>query len=179
MESSRDETAIKVFTIGHSTRSLEAFIGLLRINAVQQVVDIRTIPRSRHNPQFNKEVLPANLAASDIRYTHMPGLGGLRHVRADSPNKGWHNASFQGFADYMQTREFDENLGRLMELIPVQMVALMCAEAMPWRCHRSLIADALAVRQITVGHIIDPRNVRMHTITSWARVSGTSVTYPP
>jgi len=173
------EISLMVFTIGHSTRTLEAFIELLKIHSVKHVADIRTIPRSRHNPQFNQDSLPMALEAEDIRYTHMKGLGGLRHTHADSPNMGWRNASFRGFADYMQTKEFEESLEKLIELLRLEKVALMCAEAVPWRCHRSLIADALMVRRISVEHILDPRHTKPHTITPWAYVTDTSVTYPP
>ncbi|MGH8739238.1 MAG: DUF488 family protein, partial [Burkholderiales bacterium] len=143
-----------VFTIGHSTRSLEELIELLKAHAVACVVDVRTIPRSRTNPQFNRETLPRTLNAAGIGYQHMPGLGGLRHARPDSPNMGWHNASFRGFADYMQTAEFAAAVQALIERANGNRVALMCAEAVPWRCHRSLIADALSVRGIAVEHII-------------------------
>lgn len=169
----------EVLTIGHSTHPLEAFIGLLTMHAVKKVVDVRTIPRSRHNPQFNKETLPARLTTVGLGYMHAPGLGGLRHPRVDSPNTGWRNASFRGFADYMQTNEFEENLGILIALIRQERVALMCAEALPWRCHRSLIADALVVRQIGVGHIMSPTHIEPHAITPWARVTGGAITYPP
>ncbi len=135
-----------IFTIGHSTRTLDEFIGLLKESGVQHVVDIRTIPRSRYNPQFNRETLPDHLVASDIAYTHVAGLGGLRHPRPDSPNRAWRNASFRGFADYMMTGEFRKSLEELMDLAGREVVSLMCAEAVPWRCHRSLIGDALVVR---------------------------------
>ncbi len=167
-----------IFSIGHSTLTLENFIDRVKPNNVTKVIDIRTIPRSRHNPQFNIETLPESLKAAQIGYEHIPGLGGLRHARADSPNQGWHNASFRGFADYMQTPEFDENLTMLMKLAGVETIALMCAEAVPWRCHRSLIADALATRGIIVEHILSATGIRPHKITPWAKVNGTQVTYP-
>ncbi len=168
-----------VCTIGHSNRPIEDFIGLLWTNEVATVVDVRTIPRSRHNPQFNLDSLPASLAAAGIAYKHMPGLGGLRHAHADSPNSGWHNASFRGYADYMQSAEFAENLDRLVELARAQRCALMCAEAVPWRCHRSMIADALLVRGVRVEDIIGPHGRKPHALTSFAHVDGPYLTYPP
>lgn len=167
-----------VLTIGHSTRDLQALIGLLQSHAVTCVVDIRTMPRSRHNPQFNLESLPDALRAAGIAYEHMPGLGGLRHTRADSPNKGWRNASFRGYADYMQTDAFQENLAALMARANKDRVALLCAEAVPWRCHRSLVADALTVRGVPVEHILSDARDQTHKLTPWARVRGTQITYP-
>ncbi|MDD5168406.1 MAG: DUF488 domain-containing protein [Syntrophales bacterium] len=172
------EAPIIVFTIGHSTRSCETFIQLLKTHAIERVVDIRTIPRSRHNPQFNQDTLPAILEASGISYSHMKELGGLRRTLADSPNMGWHNASFRGFADYMQTEEFVKSLEKFIECSKTERVALMCAEAVPWRCHRSLIADALTVRHIRVEHIMDLRSTKTHTITPWAHIAGATITYP-
>ncbi len=168
-----------VLTIGHSTHTIEAFINLLQINAITKVVDVRTVPRSRHNPHFNKETLPGSLEAVGINYTHMQGLGGLRHSRVDSLNTGWHNTSFRGFADYMQTKEFEKYLEILIALLRQERLVLMCAEALPWRCHRSLIADALVVHHIPVGHIMSTKQVKPHTITPWAHVTGNSITYPP
>jgi hypothetical protein len=135
-----------ILTIGHSTRALDAFIHLLQAHGVRRVVDVRTVPRSRHTPQFNGEVLSDPLRAGGIEYAHMPGLGGFRRPRRDSPNAGWRNAGFRGFADYMQTPEFELTLHALMELARHTRIALMCAEAVPYRCHRSLIADAPVVR---------------------------------
>jgi len=146
MEKNNKETV--VFTIGHSTRTLDEFIGLLQAHSVTMVVDIRTVPRSRHNSQFNNETLPDNLRTHGIGYTHMPGLGGLRHPRKDSPDMGRHNLSFRGFADHMQTEEFEKNLEELINFAKSGQIVLMCAEALPLRCHRSLIADALWVRDI-------------------------------
>src|SRR5579871_719082 len=140
-----------VFTIGHSTHSLEKFIQMLAAHGIEQLVDVRTIPKSRHNPQFNCEALEHSLP---IVYRHMPGLGGLRHPRKDSINLGWKNASFRGYADYMQTTDFEENLDRLIESASEQRTAIMCAEAVPWRCHRSLIGDALLARGIQVEDIL-------------------------
>jgi uncharacterized protein (DUF488 family) len=167
-----------ILTIGHSTRPAEEFITLLQENDVRRVVDVRTVPRSRHNPQFNRDSFPEILAREDIRYTHMPGLGGLRHPRADSPNRGWRNDSFRGFADYMQTIEFAENIDKLMELGRREHVALMCAETVPWRCHRSLIADALLVRGVRVLHIMGKAKLIVHELTRFARIDGSTVIYP-
>jgi uncharacterized protein (DUF488 family) len=167
-----------VFTIVHSTRELAEFINLLQAHGVTKIADVRTIPRSRHNPQFNQETLPDALKTASIGYVHLPGLGGLRHARADSPNMAWRNASFRGFADYMQTDEFAENLERLIGLAKNEHFALMCAEALPWRCHRSLIADALTVGGITVEHIMSIAHRQPHTLTPWARVEGGRITYP-
>ena len=136
------------------------------------------MPRSRRVPQFNKENLSASLPASGILYRHMPGLGGLRHAKRDSINSGWRNASFRGFADYMQTPEFRENLEKLIEFAGQAPTAIMCAEAVPWRCHRSLIADALVARGIEVIEILSAKQSRPHTLTPFGRVRGSAVTYP-
>lgn len=171
--------ALVVMTIGHSNRPLETFLQLLQAHGVKLVIDVRTIPRSRHNPQFNRDTLPGDLRAAKILYRHIPGLGGLRHPRRDSPNGGWKSPSFRGFADYMQTKEFMVSLGRLAKLAATKKVALMCAEAVPWRCHRSLIADALAVRGVQVEHIMTRTFRRTHQLTAFARVEGKHLTYPP
>ena len=149
-----------VLTIGHSTRTLEEFISLLQAHAVSRVVDVRTAPRSRHNPQFNKASLPGSLKKAGLGYVHMPGLGGLRHAKRDSVNIGWRNSSFRGYADYMQTTEFEESLEELIKAANQERIALMCAEAVPWRCHRSLIADALLVHGVHTEHIISPTQLR-------------------
>jgi uncharacterized protein (DUF488 family) len=167
-----------MLTIGHSTRPAEEIITLLQEHDVRRVVDVRTVPRSRHNPQFNRDSFPELLAQENIRYAHMPGLGGLRHPRTDSPNRGWLNDSFRGFADYMQTIEFAQNIDKLMELGRRERVALMCAEAVPWRCHRSLIADALLARGVRVLHIIGKAKLIVHELTPFARIDGSSVIYP-
>ena len=168
-----------VCTIGHSNRLIEEFVDLLLINGVARVLDVRTVPRSRHNPQFNLEALPATLGTVEIAYCHLPGLGGLRHALAESPNTGWNNLSFRGYADYMQTDEFNENVQRVVELANSNRCALMCAEAVPWRCHRSLIGDALLVRGIRVEDIVGPKGRRFHALTAFARVDGLQITYPP
>jgi uncharacterized protein (DUF488 family) len=175
---SRSRGAVIVFTIGHSTRTITAFIGLLKAHGVQRVIDVRTMPRSRHNPQFNRDRLSPALHRARIHYRHLPGLGGLRHARRDSVNTGWRNASFRGYADYMQTAEFAASLERCIALAKGERVVLMCAEAVPWRCHRSLIADALLVRGIETREIASAKRTWPHSVTSWAQVSGTDVTYP-
>ncbi len=167
-----------VLTVGHSTHSIEEFIRIVQAHAVARVADVRTIPRSRRNPQFNLDQLPDSLKAAGIGYTHLPGLGGLRHTRRSSVNTGWRNPSFRGYADYMQTPAFDEALAELSELARRERVAIMCAEAVPWRCHRSLVADALLVRGVAVRHIMSATQAHPHKLTPFARVSGTELTYP-
>jgi uncharacterized protein (DUF488 family) len=169
---------VLVFTIGHSTRSIETFIEMLKARGVKRLVDVRTIPRSRHNPQFNRDALPETLLQAGIGYTHMEELGGLRHARKDSLNTGWHNASFRGFADYMQTQEFEAGLKTLIQTAKREQVAIMCAEAVPWRCHRSLIGDALMARGIAVEDIMSATKAQAHELTSFAVVEGSHVTYP-
>jgi uncharacterized protein (DUF488 family) len=167
-----------VLTIGHSTRKLAEFIRLLQAHAVSRVVDVRTVPRSEHNPQFNKASLPRALKKVGVGYVHMPGLGGLRHAKRDSLNVGWRNASFRGYADYMQTPGFAQSLEELIRLTNQDRIALMCAEAVPWRCHRSLIADALLVRGIRTEDIMSPTRRQVHTLTPFAKVRDTTITYP-
>ena len=173
----KEEASPRVLTIGHSTRTLEEFIGLLEAHGATCVVDVRTVPRSRYNPQFNKTSLPRSLKKAGVGYVHAPGLGGLRHAKGDSPNMGWRNASFRGFADYMQTPEFSQSLEELIRLASQDRIALMCAEAVPWRCHRSLIADALLVRGIRVEDIMSATRRQAHTLTPFAKVRGTVITY--
>jgi uncharacterized protein (DUF488 family) len=168
-----------VCTVGHSTHPLDEFIDLLKANEVTHVLDVRTVPRSRHNPQFNADTLPLSLRTSGIEYTHLPGLGGLRHTHPDSPNGAWRNASFRGYADYMQTKEFADNVDQVVRLAASERCALMCAEAVPWRCHRSLIADALTVRGVRVEDIITAKGRQLHKLTPWARVDGLNIVYPP
>jgi len=173
-----DAEACKVLTIGHSTRSIDEFVSLLSAHGVTQLVDVRTVPRSRHNPQFNADVLPASLASAGIGYVHAPGLGGLRPTLADSPNGGWRNLSFRGYADYMQSEDFADDLFGLIELARRDRVALMCAEAVPWRCHRSLIADALLVHGVASCEIVGAKRLQAHRLTPFAEVRGVSITYP-
>lgn len=167
-----------VLTVGHSTRSLDALAEVLRAHGVEHVADVRTVPRSRRNPQFNRETLPEALAAYRVGYTHLASLGGLRHPHADSPNTGWRNLSFRGYADYMATPEFEAGLDELLALAGHQQVAIMCAEAVPWRCHRGLIADALLARGVGVEHILSAARRQPHRLTPFARVEGTHITYP-
>jgi uncharacterized protein (DUF488 family) len=169
---------LTVLTIGHSNRTWKEFLGLLRAHSVARLVDVRSIPRSRHNPQFDQKTLRKKLRAAKISYVHLRKLGGRRHTRRDSPNMGWRNASFRGYADYMQTAEFDHGLQRLIKLARNKRSAIMCAEAVPWRCHRSLIGDALTVRGIRVEDIMSGKTLRVHSLTSFARVRKNVVTYP-
>lgn len=167
-----------VLTIGHSTRPIEEFIELLRQHGVERLVDIRTIPRSRHNPQFNGDALAKSLADEQIDYAHLKALGGLRHPRPESVNLGWRNASFRGYADYMQTQEFAEALGRLLQMCRDKRCAVMCAEAVPWRCHRSLLADALVARGAGVEHILAASQRAAHHLTPFAKIDNDKVSYP-
>jgi uncharacterized protein (DUF488 family) len=167
-----------LFTVGHSTRSLEELVRILRAHGIERLVDVRTIPRSRHNPQFNRETLSKALHNRRLSYRHMKALGGLRHARPDSINTGWRNASFRGFADYMQTPSFQEALDALVKLAAQKRTAIMCAEAVPWRCHRSLIADALLARGYEVRDIMSATSAKPHHFMPMGRVSGQQVTYP-
>jgi uncharacterized protein (DUF488 family) len=178
MKSRASHQRFTIFTIGHSTRPIEEFLDLLRAHGIKQVIDIRTIPKSRRNPQYSLDALAASLAAAEIGYLHLKELGGLRHPRRDSINQGWRNASFRGYADYMQMPEFSAGLDRAIALAKEKPTALMCAEAVPWRCHRSLVSDALLVRGMRVLEIISAAQPKEHTLTPFARVSGTQVTYP-
>ena len=168
-----------VLTIGHSNRPLDEFFRLLQANGATIVVDVRKMPGSRRNPQFGRDTFPQALQQAGIGYVHMPGLGGLRRRRSDSPNTGWKNASFQGYADYMLTPEFESTLQELLKRAAEERVALMCAEAVPWRCHRSLIADALLARGVAVEHILGASRTQPHTLRPWARVQGNRIIYPP
>jgi uncharacterized protein (DUF488 family) len=167
-----------VFTVGHSTRSAEEFVALLKAHRIESLVDVRTVPRSRHNPQFNRDTLPETLRRAGIEYLHLAELGGLRKAREDSVNTGWHNLSFRGFADYMQTPEFENGLARLMDLANARRATVMCAEAVPWRCHRSLIGDALVARGAEVLELSSMTRAQPHKMTPFARVEGTRVSYP-
>jgi uncharacterized protein (DUF488 family) len=167
-----------VLTIGHSTRTIEEFIRMLQAHAVNRVVDVRTVPRSRHNPQFNRDTLPTSLKSAGIGYVHLAALGGLRHTTTDSINTGWRNTSFRGYADYMQSPEFGTAVDELIELANQGRIALMCAEVVPWRCHRSLIEDALLVRGIRSEDIMSATRRQVHTLTPFAKVQGTRITYP-
>lgn len=177
--SNEAESRPVVYTVGHSNRPLDEFVELLHAHHVAQVVDVRKMPRSASQPQFNFETLPKALAKSGIGYRHLAGLGGLRRGKSDSPNGGWRNPSFQAYADHMQTEEFDLGLAVLVKLAVERPVAVMCAEAVPWRCHRSLIADAMVVRAFMVLDILSPTRCQPHVLTPWAKVEGTRITYPP
>lgn len=167
-----------VYTIGHSNRTLEVFIALLEAHGIERLVDVRTMAGSRHNPQFNENALSRSLTAHGIGYTRQKGLGGLRHTTRKSINKGWRNASFRGYADYMQTEEFAREIASLAELAKTGRTTVMCAEAVPWRCHRSLIGDAMLVRGFEVLDIMSEKAPRAHKLTSFAHVDGTAISYP-
>lgn len=167
-----------IFTIGHSTRTIEEFLEILKHYHINELVDIRTIPKSRHNPQFNGPELAHVLRNHHIGYRHQKNLGGLRHAHTDSINTAWENASFRGFADYMQTDTFKEGIDELINIAQHKTVAIMCAEAVPWRCHRSLIGDALLARAVKVEDIFSLTSLKSHTLTPWAVVHGTTITYP-
>ena len=167
-----------VFTVGHSTLPIERFTALLDAYGIRRLADVRTVPRSRRNPQFNADALASALRAQSVEYVPLPALGGLRHARKDSANTGWRNESFRGYADYMQTQAFADGLDALIRMSRELRTAIMCAEAVPWRCHRSLVADALEVRGIPVVEILSDRSARMHKLTPFARVDGTTITYP-
>jgi uncharacterized protein (DUF488 family) len=167
-----------VYTIGHSTRSLDEFLQMLKSFDVQELIDVRTIPMSRYNPQYNKTNLVNVLPQHGLAYKHMPGLGGLRHSSDASVNKGWRNKSFRGYADYMQTHDFDKYLQQLIEEASHTTVAVMCAEAVPWRCHRSLIADALLVHGFQVLNIMAPGQTSEHKLNPMARADGVRLSYP-
>ena len=180
MKTSRlDGYRVTVWTVGHLlTRPTSDFIALLHAHSIEQLIDVRTVPRSLHNPQFRQDQLRHSLEHAEIHYLHMPGLGGLRHARRDSINTAWRNASFRGYADYMQTPEFDGAIKELIRLAQDRRTAIMCAEAVPWRCHRSLIADALLIRGLKVEEITSEKSTRPHTLTPWSCVIGQRITYP-
>lgn len=169
----------KIYTIGHSTRSLKEFIDLLEKYKIEHLIDVRTIPYSFYNPQFNKELFQKNLKKHKIKYTHMKGLGGLRHAKKDSKNMGWKNASFRGYADYMQTKLFKKNIDRLIEYGLKKKVAIMCAEALPWKCHRSLISDFLIMKKVVVEDIFSLTTAKPHHLTPWAKKENNTLYYPP
>lgn len=168
-----------MWTIGHSTRTLSELVDLLRAHDIGTLVDVRAVPRSRRHPHFTKDALAQSLPQAAIAYVHMPGLGGLRKARADSPNTGWRTDAFRGYADYMQTDEFTRHLDALTALAKDSRLSVMCAEAEPWRCHRNLLADALVVRDVEVRHIVGGGAVARHALTPWAQRDGVRLTYPP
>lgn len=167
-----------IFTIGHSTLPIDEFIAILKAHGVKSIVDVRTIPGSRHNPQFNKEALPLSLENASIGYTHAKELGGLRRAAKDSVNMAWRNASFRGYADYMQTAEFADAIDELIRTSKTEPTVIMCAEAVPWRCHRSLIGDALLARGIAVEDIMNEKTRQPHKLTGFANIKGSTITYP-
>lgn len=166
-------------TVGHSTRPVEDFLALLRQNGVRRLVDVRTVPKSRRNPQYHRDALAPVLREHGITYRWVRELGGLRRARPDSPNGAWRNLSFRGYADHMQTPEFAAAVDDLVRRSTHDDLVIMCAEAVPWRCHRSLVGDALVVRGVEVRDIVSAARPRRHTLTSFARVEGTRVWYPP
>lgn len=167
----------KIFTIGHSTRTIEEFIEALEANGIKRLVDIRTVPGSRRNPQYHQEALKQSVIEAGIDYVYMKSLGGFRPKVEPSKNMGWRNQSFRNYADYMQTKEFDQAIDQLIELSDIP-TAIMCSEAVPWRCHRSLVGDALLVRGIQVHDIFDAKTTKEHQLTRFAVVDGTKITYP-
>jgi len=167
-----------LWTVGHSTRTIEAFVELMAEFEVALLVDVRTVPRSRRNPQFNTDNLPVALSPAGIGYRHESDLGGLRKPRKDSSNTGWRNAGFRGYADHMQTDRFVTAIDALRVQLTDRRCAVMCAEAVPWRCHRSLIADAMIVRDVEVRHIMGPGKFTTHRLTPFARTDGLRITYP-
>ncbi|HUH65672.1 MAG TPA: DUF488 domain-containing protein [Syntrophales bacterium] len=167
-----------IYTIGHSTHTADEFVSIIHAHGIETVVDVRSVPGSRHNPQFNKEELEKTLREQKMDYVHLKALGGLRHTTKASVNTGWRNASFRGFADYMQTPEFAGGIEELIELAREKKVAIMCSEAVPWRCHRSLIGDALLVRGFHVEDIMSAATSKPHSLTPWAKVAGKEITYP-
>ncbi len=169
---------LTIYTIGHSTRPVDEFISLLHQNGVTQLVDIRTIPRSRHNPQYEQSALEESLPKAGISYVYKKDLGGLRPKIKNSVNLGWHNESFRNYADYMQADEFAKALEELTKIAKLKPTAIMCAEAVPWRCHRSLVADALTVRGVRVLDIISTAEPKQHKLTTFAVVVGEKITYP-
>lgn len=167
-----------LWTIGHSTRPIEEFIALLRAHTITELIDVRTVPRSRHNPQFNTDTLAQSLANAAISYQHAAKLGGLRKPKKDSINTGWRNESFRGYADYMQTEEFQRAVEELMAKSRLQRTAVMCAEAVPWRCHRSLISDTLVSQGWEVRHLMTEAKADRHQLTSFAVSENGGLTYP-
>ena len=170
--------SITVFTIGHSIRPLDELVDLLRTHGVSGVADVRTVPRSRRHPHFTREALERSLPAEGIAYRHYAALGGLRKPRADSANGGWRHEGFRGYADHMQTDEFASAIEELLGYAATHTVAVMCAEAKWWQCHRRLVADALVARGVEVRHILTRRDAPRHELTPFARVDGARVSYP-
>jgi uncharacterized protein (DUF488 family) len=169
---------VSLFTVGHSTRTLDELVELLREHDIELLTDVRTSPASRRLPHFSKAALTALLPARGLAYVHLPELGGFRRPRPGSPNDGWRNQSFRGYADYMASPEWREGFERLLGLAGERKVAAMCAEAVPWRCHRGLIADALVARGLPVLHLLGPGHHQLHQLTPFAEVNGDRILYP-
>ncbi len=167
-----------IYTVGHSTSEIDKFLDLLKAHGVKAVADVRTIPKSRHNPQFNQEELKQSLKEAKIAYRHIKKLGGLRHARKDSVNLGWKNTSFRGYADYMNTDDFASGLEQLKTMANKKVTAIMCAEAVPWRCHRSLIADALTKQKWAVFHIQSRKTANRHKLTPFLKIRSGKIVYP-
>jgi uncharacterized protein (DUF488 family) len=172
------EEKADLFTLGHSTRTFDEFLEILKTYGIEHLVDVRTVPRSRRHPHFSQESLVVSLPEAGIQYTHMKELGGFRKPLPDSPNRAWRNESFRGYADYMQTEAFQAALARLIEISAKQSTVILCAEAVPWRCHRSLIADAMLVHGKRAADIFDAKTSKPHKLTPFARVEGERLTYP-
>lgn len=170
--------SVTIYTVGHSVRPLDEFVGLLQAHGITGLADVRTVPRSRRHPHFSREALERSLPEAGIAYRHFAALGGLRKPRRDSTNGGWRHQSFRGYADHMQTPEFQAALGDLLAFAADHTVAVMCAEAKWWECHRRLVADALVARGVTVRHIMTPGSAPPHELTPFARVDEEQVTYP-
>ena len=168
----------RLWTIGHSTRSYEEFLALLQNQDIHRLIDIRRYPGSRRYPHFHSAALAHTLTLAGLAYAEQPTLGGRRTAQSDSLNGGWKNASFRGYADYMQTEEFDQALDELMIHGATERTAIMCAEAVPWRCHRSLVADALVIRGWEVTHILGHGQIRPHHLTTFAKVQSGRLVYP-
>jgi hypothetical protein len=177
--SAKRSPTLTIFTIGHSTHPIDEFIALLKRYGIEQLVDVRTVPKSRHVPQFNSDALASALGEQGIGYAHLKLLGGLRHAKKDSINTAWRNASFRGYADYMASDEFAMGIDRLIDLAKAKRTVIMCAEAVPWRCHRSLIGDALLVRGIAAEDIMSATSSKPHKLTDFAKTDGQQITYPP
>ena len=169
---------LSIYTIGHSTRTIAELIQLLKEHDIQEIVDVRSIPRSRHNPQFNEKTVARSLQKNGLRYTHIKELGGLRHTSKGSKNLGWRNSSFRGFADYMSTPDFAKGLEFLEKIARKERTAIMCAEAVPWRCHRSMIADALVKHHWNVLDIVNIKTASKHRLTPFLKVRHGKLTYP-
>lgn len=169
---------LTVFTVGHSNRSLDAFLAILKAHRIECLADVRTVPRSRHNPQFNAEALEKSLPLVGIAYTRLPRLGGLRKPRKDSRNMAWRNDSFRGYADYMESPEFEKGIGELLALARDRRTAIMCAEALYYRCHRSLISDALVCRGIETVHLLEEKRTAPHRLTAFVKIEDGRPTYP-